>query len=822
MKKLIPMMAIQGVAIIAFAQGSEPFIPISMQPEGTVRAYFRSGMASVRGTNVPVEQFTTMAMNVCFAPDGKTVYLQNPISGAYLDTWVRGELDEDGVTLRVPLPQAMWWYDSFGYGNMLAMVDLSITSSGISAFYDPSITEVTYTFDGDELRLNGTSETKALGMVFTDDHSCVGMNDWASVYHYEGDEMVQVPAEAKRTRYVASGMNQDREYEENIYAEVATLGDNVWLKGYTQSAPTAWIHGTRQDDKVHFAKNQLIGTYGGYPLFFCSNNDNDVADATFSYDAETQTYKADGFIFVNTRKDQILHFGYFRSLEYKPASQHDGAYQISTDPIVRKQPVGTEQTMMRSGLAYFYNYNGDYIAYTSQGGMPIKLVYADDDETVWMLNPVSYCAEDTWVKGRLDADGTHITVPLGQQLYYDPTEGWGYATALLRWNPDKRSFDIDEDVAEITFSIHDDHIVLDGCDGSAIYGVIYTDDYSWTGYGDYNTVYSPAPESIAQLPAGVEPSLWSISYTDYQGNYGGRLLNVVIQGDQLWISNLTDQDPEAAVVGTIVGDSVRFLSGQYIGKGAGYYSFFDAGRRIQVYDREDQMYYYDYDYAPSVTLAYDAERQRLTAGEDDVLMIDAGRGQDAVSYVVVWGQPLISVYVERPAIPEDPQFLSYDDELYADEGYCTANLLIRPYDVDGNVIRLDRLYYRLYTQLMGERDVYTFFEDEYQSLQQDMTLIPYTFSDDYDFGRGGSFIFLYQYGHHDYGVQVVNMSGGEERCSNIVWYKAGVEPGTGSQAISTIRSDAAMQPVYNLHGQRIHQAQPGQIVISNGQVQAVK
>ncbi len=820
MKHFLMLMAVQAIAINVFSQGSEPFIPISMQPEGTIKAYFRSGMASIRGTSTPVEQNHEMAMMVCFAPDGETVYLQNPISGAYLDTWVRGTLDSDGVTLHVPLPQAMWWYDAFGYGNMLAMVDLNITDEGIFATYDDTATEVTYTFDGDNLRLNGTSSERALGMVFTDDHTPVGMNDWESVYHYEGDQMVEVPAEASRQRYVVEAMNQDRSYEENLYAEVATLGDDVWFRGYSSMLPTAWIHGTRQDEKVFLPKNQLVGTYGGYPLFYCSNQDQQVADGTWTYDAETRSYKAEGYTFVNAKKDDLYHFGYYRSLEYKPASEHDGDYQISSDPIVKKQPQGELRTMMRSGLAYFYNYTGDYIAYTSQGGMPIKLVYADNG-VVWMLNPVSYCAEDTWVKGQLSADGRTLTVPLGQQLYYDASEGWGYATAYLHYNRQKKSFDIDESVAQVTFTIDGDVLTLDDCDGEAIYGVIYTDDYTWTGFGDYDVTYSPAPTSSLILPDGVEPELWALTFTDHQGNYDGRMLNVVIQDNKFYMSNLTDDDPEAAVVGTILGDQVTFQSGQYLGLGSGYYCFFDAGQRLPL-DEDSEQYYYDYDYAQQVTLNYDAQQRRLSAPEGMSFLIDAGRGELAVSYLTVMDTPFLAAYVEHASVPEDPKFLWFDDEWFLEEGYCSAALQIRPFDVDGNVIPVDRLYYRILIRMGEEVRAWTFYEDEYDFLTEDMELVPYTFTEGYDFGRGGSFFYLYDYGFEDIAVQTVNISGGEERHSNIVWFVAGVEPGTASQAITTLHTDVHSQPMYNLQGQRIDNPAAGTMVIRGGKVVMIK
>ncbi len=811
------MMAVTTTAITCIAQ-EQSYIPMTQQPEGTIRAYFRKGMATSRGTALPFAQNEQMAMMVCFAPDGKTVYLQNPVSAAPLDTWVKGELDEQGTTLTVPLPQPLWWYDNNGYGLLLAMVHLDVTETSYSSVYNELIDEVTFTLEGDEIRLNGTSQEMALGLIYTDDYTCVGMNDYETVYHYEGDELVQIPADATTERYVVNAMNQDRTYEENINAEVAVKGDDVWFKGYTAMLPTAWIHGTREGDKVHLPKNQLVGTYGGYPLFYCSNQGNDVADGVWSYNAETQTYTADNFSFINAHKNDLYHYGYYRTLEYKPAPKHDGAYQIQNDPIVSKQPQGELRTMMRSGLAYFYNEQGDYVAYTSQGGMPMRMVFAEDG-VVWMLNPVSYCSEDKWVKGQLNEDGTLLTVKLGQQLYYDASEGWGYATALLRYNEQKKYFDIDEDVAEVTFSVDGDKLTLLGTDQWTVYGVIYTDDYSWTGYGDYNSVYTPAPTEYATMPAELDAQRWTVVYTDHEGTYGGRTLNVAMTSDSVYISNLTDKDPLATIVGSIEGDKVTFMSGQYIGNGTGYYCYFDAGKRIEVYNRQEDQWYYDWDYAPSITLAMDSQKRQLKAMEEgQTMMIDAGMGEIVISYMTIMDTPTMDVFEDRPMIPADPKFTVYDETyFYEEDGYTLMGLDIQPYDIDGNVIPLENLYYRLITSIYGENEVYTFYADEYINLKKDMDLVPFAYTDDYDFGRGGSYIYLYEIGWDDLGAQVVCTTGGEERVSNIVWVVKGVEEGSGSQAINTIHADASALPCYNLMGQRVKSDSKG-MIISGGKV----
>ncbi len=173
-------------------------------------------------------------------------------------------------------------------------------------------------------------------------------------------------------------------------------------------------------------------------------------------------------------------------------------------------------------------------------------------------------------------------------------------------------------------------------------------------------------------------------------------------------------------------------------------------------------------------------------------------------------------------IPADPNITSYDDSyFYEEDGYTLMSLDIQPYDIDGNIIPLENLYYRLIAKTYGENEVYTFYADEYINLRKDMDLVPFAYTDDYDFGRGGSYIYLYETGWDDLGAQVVCTTGGVERVSNIVWVESGVEQGSGSQAIRTLHTDASALPCYNLMGQRVKSGSKG-MTISGGKLSIKK
>ena len=79
---------------------------ITEQPEGEVLTYTRGGeflVVSLYGYNATTQTGQT---KVCYAPDGKTVYIQDPLAyGEGVGAWVKGELSEDGTTISVPLGQ---------------------------------------------------------------------------------------------------------------------------------------------------------------------------------------------------------------------------------------------------------------------------------------------------------------------------------------------------------------------------------------------------------------------------------------------------------------------------------------------------------------------------------------------------------------------------------------------------------------------------------------------------------------------------------------------------------------------------------------------
>ena len=191
-------------------------------------------------------------------------------------------------------------------------------------------------------------------------------------------------------------------------------------------------------------------------------------------------------------------------------------------------PDGEMKTYKRSGQ-YVYVKNG-YL-YRGFQTDKVDIIYAED-HVVYIKNILcgakNYFGDDFWVQGTINDEGTEITVPLGQSLYTNATDGaeviLGFGTTTDAVNG--VSCRMDEDVAQAVYAINGERISflgtsgLTGSNSYAATGLMayWSDDDSWTGFIECNTVLTQgtpvaAPEVITEIPDGCEV----VTYT-YKGN----------------------------------------------------------------------------------------------------------------------------------------------------------------------------------------------------------------------------------------------------------------------------------------------------------------
>jgi hypothetical protein len=242
------------------------------------------------------------------------------------------------------------------------------------------------------------------------------------------------------------------------------------------------------------------------------------------------------------------------------------------------------------------------------------------------------------------------------------------------------------------------------------------------------------------------------------------------------------------VKGTREGNKVTFPSGQYFGSSSdGYgqdYPMYFGGCDESWVTTEGDVAMQD------VVMDIDAEGNMTTA---TWILVNSEESK-VEPYVALASNNLVKIIdkVATPATPSVANFLAYTTE----NGYAGVSLQIPVCDVDGNPILASKLSYTIYTDV--EKDIQPLvIHAEDESLQNpDMTVIPYTYTDNYNIEYGGYAVYWYSETKtlNRIGVQTIYTGGGEEKVSEISWYD--IKPYADEAAVFDFNAlDPATTPV---------------------------
>lgn len=567
----------------------------------------------------------------------------------------------------------------------------------------------------------------------------------------------------------------------NYNVKIAYDGDDVYLGDFAFNATDCWVKGNRKGNVITFPEEQLMTTTeDGTEIWFYGvtvGNDG-VSSNNFilTYDATADEYLANSGLMLTMGKPTAESLNYLEILEDVLISRSGRCIEPEVNfstTIITSQPAGTLKVYTRSGGAYNNFYGSP--TYSRQDGMAMNIVYAADN-VVYMQAPISHAGTTNWVKGYIEGDKIHM--PLYQSIVRN---GLNYGiTGVCRWNRSHTYLEPYLRATEITFTIGEDGVITQ--DGDDAYVLLWSENFSWAMYADMESVYTPTTEYVVQIPSNLPVEEMAMSYKVNPENKPLVDANVVLksaidtENGKFYLAGLLTNNPEAAIVGSIEGNTIQFPSNQYLGVARNTILYFSAA----TYTFEDLFG----DGAYHVTRPEYLNALTMTRGEDGSWTVPENCGifltqglpneESLKYYMQAYLQPSISTYNEHPAVPCDPEIVRYTQNM-ENGGYDCINLNITPFDVDGNFINPQRLAYQLFTQVDGQTEPYIFYKDEYQ-ITEDMEVIPFVFScrdlsNATDIAVGGTEIYLYQTGFDNIGAQVINYSGGEEHRSNIVWWK---------------------------------------------------
>ena len=417
---------------------------------------------------------------------------------------------------------------------------------------------------------------------------------------------------------------------------------------------------------------------------------------------------------------------------------------------VKKAPAELVTPPGTATVETYYTVDGGFYVGTSDGWSDytknMATVNVAIDGTDMYIQGLAYWFEEAWVKGTID--GATVTFPTGQLLGTDE-----YGDEFLVGSDDG------ETVTDIIFNYNSEEGILTAVttyiieNGAQDALTIEEDEETYSAiYCFWNQpVFSlTEPEVVApevvEAPEGLETEEYVISARNYKddANVSGSVL-VGFDGIDVYIQGLCTYIPEAWVKGTLDGTTVTFAKGQYFGIYSNTYEMF-----LNTLMDED------------VVFDYDAEAGTFTA-QNEFFLVD----NDEYYFDSYRGAVLKKV-VEKAAMPANPAITALKES--ASYGWY-INFNVPNLDINGDGLASSKLSYMIYTDIEGEIAPLTFTPETHTYLTEDMTEIPYGFTEDWDFYDNAIYLNeLYSEDWNNIGIKSIYRGGDEVNETEIQWF----------------------------------------------------
>ena len=470
---------------------------------------------------------------------------------------------------------------------------------------------------------------------------------------------------------------------------------------------------------------------------------------------------------------------------------------------------GEERSYYRKTTAYFVAAGS--VQQARMEGSACNVVLGDENK-VYVYNPITQYDTYSYIVGQRDGDTITFHTPQIVDVQYneDYTESTNiYATKFRKKKLSATSYTFVADSinTDLKYVIKGDSISLVG--GDSIMLALANAEGTWGGYGNAGDVLRKFTDTTVEVPADAEELTYAMKCSDGTG----KGVSVVFKDNDIYIKGIASAHPDSWVKGNIVGSTITIPSMQYLGLNEtyGYYFYLAGAKRKEVYDPSDDVTYIEYELVPNITMTLD-EKSR-TFKTDLTLLYNAGNG--ILSYDAAYDSPEFSPFNDVATTPATPIISTYM-EYNEDAGYGGLIFTLPTEDVNGNWINPEKMKYIIY----GDDKAYEFTTDLYTGIEENMTEIPYSFTDDLDFTLqdGEHIVYLYEGGFSKMGVQSVYYGGGERTVSPIVYQT--------SDGIKVKTSVPVTTEFYDLQGRRLTNPTLGltimKAIYADGSVKTIK
>ena len=489
---------------------------------------------------------------------------------------------------------------------------------------------------------------------------------------------------------------------------VAIDGNNLYIQGLAIYFENAWIKGTINGDQVIFENGQFVGEddYGSEYLVGSDDAQTISDNIVFNYDAEQGVLEAVTFLIIENAEKD----------EISP-----WAYWVKPSFTKEKPATADAETWYTIRGSFNVNTDNGFSDYTPEMQTVNVAINGNDI----YIQGLAYYFENAWIKGKINGD--QVIFENGQFVGEDE-----YGPEYLVGSDDGQT------VSEnIVFNYDAEQGVLEAVT-PIIAESANSNSLSIYSYWLLPTFSKKLPDLVV-VPEGLVTEEYIFSYVNYLGEAVTTFVNVGFDDNDVYIQGISSYVPEAWVKGTLDGTTITFPGDQYLGN---YYGF-------TMYLQEE-----------NVVFNFDANANKMTATDAFSVLtgswIEADSYEDAVIYKVV----------ELAGIPATPEITEIYQSSYGPIVFFDVPVV----DVDGNPMTPSKLSFQFFSEVNHVANPVTFDPEEYDELTEAMTVIPYGFTDDYDFYPGYIYLNMDFSSWNRIGIQSTYTGGGEENKSEIFWF----------------------------------------------------
>ena len=360
---------------------------ITAPAEGVSKYYTRSGSSFYVSNNNVYSEAQGGRIEIVECNNGD-VYFKDMISHYSQNSWVRGT--KSGNTITVSVGQHLAYNSNYNTTLSIYWGTAQANSSGTTYAKNNDKSAITFTVDevAGTITLEGSSQDTIISVYWDDDNSWTGYADYATVWTLDesyvpaSTDPVILPDGVEIEQWYAFGSDNGES------ANVAWVGNDVYISGIFANFPDAWIKGTLGEDgsTVTFPKFQYLGEYPPYHIWaVAANQDNELSDIIMHYentaDGKTLTLDADQTLYLNAADDKVYYLTYFESLkltENAPAPK-----QI--DELPYQNSFDTEELLADFKIIDANNDTRTWAAYNGYMRYTYHNTNAGDD---WLVSPM--------------------------------------------------------------------------------------------------------------------------------------------------------------------------------------------------------------------------------------------------------------------------------------------------------------------------------------------------------------------------------------------------------------------------------------------------